>query len=190
MRISNLIIVLLAIFAVALAGCKKGGGGSTPEAAVKGMKEAAKAKDWETVVSYMDVESMVDMAKKQMENMPEELKKDAEKSMADMLDVKKARAKMIEEMKKDDKAPTDYKIIETKNQTDTTAVVVVETTEGKETRKDEIPVKKVKGKWMIVFPEGAGPGPEIPEIKQPEKNEPVVEEPVVEEKDIEEKEDE
>lgn len=185
MRTSSLMIVLIAIFAVALVGCKKGGGGATPEDAVKGMMEAAKAKNWEKVVSYMDVESMVDMAKKQMEKMPEEFKKDAEKAMADMLDVKKARAKMIEEMKKEDKAPTSYKIIETKNQTDTTAVVVVETTEGEKTRKDEIPVKKVGGKWMIAFPEGAGPGPEIPEIKEPETKEPVVETPVVEEENKE-----
>ena len=190
MRASSLMVVLLAIFAVALVGCKKGGGGATPEDAVKGMMEAAKAKNWEQVVSYMDVESMVDMAKKQMENMPEESKKEAEKAMADMLDVKKARAKMIEEMKKEDKAPTSFKIIETKNQTDTTAVVVVETTEGKETRKDEIPVKKVKGKWMIAFPGEEGLGPEIPEIEVPEIKGPVVEPPVIEEDDTEEPEDE
>jgi hypothetical protein len=180
MKTTGLLIVLIAAFAVALVGCKKGGGGATPEDAVKGMMEAAKAKNWEKAVSYMDVESMVEQAKKQVATMTKDMsaedKKKMEDQMGDMLDAKKMRSKMVEEMKKEDKAPTSYKILEVKNKTDNSAIVVVETTEGKETKKDEIPVKKVGNKWMIGFGGEAGIGE--PPVTEP----PVTEPPVIEEK--------
>jgi len=106
------------VLTVALVGCKKGGG-ATPEDAVKGMMEAAKAKNWEKVVSYMDIAGMVEATKKQFDTMtkgmPAEQVAEMKKGMADMMDVGKAKAKMIEEMNKDDKAPTSYKILEVKN---------------------------------------------------------------------------
>jgi hypothetical protein len=127
----------------------KGGGGATPEDAVKGMMDAAIAKNWEKTVSYIDVEGMVELMKKQIAGMSEEVRKEMEKTMGDMLDVKKAKAKMIEQMKQDDKAVTSYKIIEVKDKTDKSATVVVETVEGKETKKNNIPVVKVGNVWKM-----------------------------------------
>ena len=188
MRTTGLMIALFMVLTVALVGCKKGGG-ATPEDAVKGMMEAAKAKNWEKVVSYMDIAGMVEATKKQFDKMtkgmPAEQVAEMKKGMADMMDVGKAKAKMIEEMKKDDKAPTSFKILEVKNKTENSAIVVVETTQGKETKKDEIPVKKIGNVWMLSFPGDTGETP-TPEIEEPVTEPPVIEEePVKEIPDVE-----
>jgi hypothetical protein len=174
MKTTTLMIVLVAAFAFALVGCKKGGGGATPEDAVKGMMDAAIAKNWEKAVSYVDVEGIVETMKKQMAGMSEEAKKEMEKTMGDMLDVKKVKAKMIEDMKKDENAVTSYKIIETKSKTDKSVVFVVETVEGKKTKTSDITVVKVGNVWKM----GA---PEMPAIEPS-----VIETPVIEEKGKEE----
>ena len=158
MKISSLMIALLAIFAVALAGCSKGGGGATPKEAVEGMMEAMKTNNTEKFVSYFDIGGAVAEAKKKYEemtkDMPEEQKKQMEKLMGDALDVNKAKAKMIESLKKEKAPEFTYKILEVKDEKADSATVVVEITEkGKEAEKQEFPVKKVGNKWMASMPE-------------------------------------
>ena len=162
MKTKALMFVLVTAFAMAFVGCG-GGGASTPEDAVKGMMEAAQAKDWEKAVSYMDIEGMAkamkEMMDEQMKDMDDETKKQMEEQVGDMTDPKKLKEKFIKEMKEDEgKQDFTYKIIETKDKKDDSAKVVVEITEkGEEPDKETFDVKKIGGKWMITF-EGAMAG--------------------------------
>ena len=56
MKRSALVLVIAAVFAVVSFGCGGGGGGKTPKDAVDGMMKAAKAKDWEKAISFMDID--------------------------------------------------------------------------------------------------------------------------------------
>jgi hypothetical protein len=181
MKTTTLMIVLVAAFAFCLVGCKKGGGGATPEDAVKGMMDATKAKNYEKAVSFIDVEAMVAASKKMFEkmtkDMPAEEKKKMEKEMADQMDVAKVKTKLIEQLKKDPaKSDVTYEIIEVKDKKDTSATVVVKITEkgSKEAETVPFPVTKTGSKWMVNF--ASMMDMEMPAIETPVKETPVIEE--------------
>ena len=147
----GLFVVLAVVFVAALIGCG-GGGGKTPEAAVKNAYEALKNKDWEAAVSCMDMDGMTkqmrEMGMKGMEGMPEKEKAEAIKKLDEM--IAKMKETVIEEMKKarGDKEYS-YKILETKDKKETSATVVVEVTKDGKPEKEDVPLIKVNGLWKI-----------------------------------------
>ena len=157
MKAKVLMIVIIAAFTVALVGCGgSGGGGKTPEDAVKGMMEAAKAKDWEKAATFCDFEGTAKVMKEAMEEginkLPEDQQEEAKKMMDEQMKemtAEKLKEKFIEDKKEETKEDFTYEIGEVKDKTDNSAMVVVKIKQGEKEDEDKIPVVKVNGTWKI-----------------------------------------
>jgi len=135
------IVVVLAVIAVGF-GCGGGGGGA--EAAAKKMLEAMKNGDVDTFFSYLDL-------KEQYDKMPEALRagKDYE---AFEKEAKDGMKKMVE-ANKEDAAKAEFQVLGSEVKDDITMVKVKLRDNPKaEWKEEEIPFKKVDGKWKTTFP--------------------------------------
>ena len=156
----------------------------TPEEAVKGMMEAVKAGDYEKAAGYVDIAGIArtlrEFMESVMETMPDESKVEMKKEMEKM-SPENIKAQMIAAMKAETTGENfSYKIIETKDKTENTAVVVVEITVDDETKTEEIPLIKVDGKWKIGMSKKQMMGEPQPDVEAEEEQ--------AEEKETEEKE--
>lgn len=126
----------------------------TPEDAVKGMLDAVKAEEWEKVVSYIDIEGMVDYAKavyrRKLEALPDEKREAAAKEL-EALDAEKVRKGTVKKMQDVFGSDFEYRILGTEETDEDKAVVIVEFKRKDKTRNDAIPTAKIDGKWMVSF---------------------------------------
>jgi hypothetical protein len=150
MRTRLAVVVMLALISISAIGLCE-----SPEQAVKSMLEAVRAGNWEKAANYIDFEGMANAMKEMMagmmEGMDEETRAEMEKEMSAQADPEKMKEQMIEQMK-EEATNFKYKIVEVKNKTEDSAVVVVKMKEeGQEEEEVPFPMKKIGGKWKVNF---------------------------------------